>query len=111
MSDPILNEEVPAWSEDQSDPSTRMTLIVGFIGVVVTLAMVIWLIAMFNIQVAKEVERKAAMRPPVEIQRYRAEQESRLHGYEWVDPEAGVVAIPIERAMEIVVREARDGSG
>jgi len=109
MSDPILNQEAPAWSEDQSDPNSRMTLIVGFIGVVVTIAIVIWLIAMFNIELSKEVERKEAMRPPVEIQQYRAEQESRLHGYEWVDTEAGVVAIPIERAMEIVVREARDG--
>ena len=111
MSESIENQEVPTWEEDESDPNSRMTLIVGFIGTVVTIAIVIWLIAMFNIQFSKEVERKEAMRPPVEIQQYRAEQESRLHSYDWVDPQAGVVAIPIERAMEIVVREARDGSG
>ena len=34
----------------------------------------------------------------------RAEQE-RLSTYRWVDRSAGVVAIPIERAMELVVRD------
>jgi hypothetical protein len=30
----------------------------------------------------------------------------RLHGYGWVDPKAGVIHVPIERAMELVVAES-----
>jgi hypothetical protein len=34
----------------------------------------------------------------------RAAAEQRLHSYGWVDRQAGVVHIPIERAMELIVR-------
>ncbi|KFA90828.1 hypothetical protein Q664_25930 [Archangium violaceum Cb vi76] len=41
----------------------------------------------------------------------KAEQRKRLHGYGWVDRDAGVVHIPIERAIERVVEQRRDGGG
>lgn len=46
--------------------------------------------------------------PPLEIvpgellQRLRAAEEELLHGYAWLDREAGTVRIPIERAMELI---------
>ena len=43
-----------------------------------------------------------------ERQRLQAAQRERLAGYRWVDKQAGIVSIPIERAMDIV---ARRGSG
>jgi hypothetical protein len=39
-----------------------------------------------------------------EIGRFRLEEEQRLHSYGWVDQPAGVVRIPIERAMELVAQ-------
>ncbi|MCY1083467.1 hypothetical protein [Archangium lansingense] len=42
----------------------------------------------------------------------KAEQQKRLHGYGWVNRDAGVVHIPIERGIERVVSEQqqrRDG--
>jgi hypothetical protein len=43
----------------------------------------------------------------------RAAQERRLHGYGWVDRDRGVIHVPVERAMEDLVRESegRGGSG
>ncbi|AKI98761.1 hypothetical protein ATI61_106150 [Archangium gephyra] len=41
----------------------------------------------------------------------KAEQHRRLHGYGWVDRDAGVVHLPIERAIERVVEQRRDGGG
>jgi hypothetical protein len=43
----------------------------------------------------------------------KAGQHRKLHGYGWVDRDAGVVHIPIERAIERVVGEQRqrDGGG
>jgi len=39
-------------------------------------------------------------------------QAARLRGYAWVDREKGVVALPIERAMELTAAElARDAQG
>lgn len=41
--------------------------------------------------------------PAAELQRIRAEEQEKLTGYGWVEPNAGVVRIPVERAMELVI--------
>jgi hypothetical protein len=43
--------------------------------------------------------------PGEELRALRATEDARLHGYGWVDRRAGVVRIPIERAMELVAQE------
>ena len=42
---------------------------------------------------------------PQDLQKYRAEQNRILSGYGWVDPRAGVVRIPIDRAMELLLQK------
>ena len=42
--------------------------------------------------------------PEVDLQAVRQKEEERLNSYGWVDPDAGVVRIPIERAMELLVQ-------
>ncbi len=37
-----------------------------------------------------------------DYQEMRAAEEAQLHSYRWVDREAGIAAIPIERAMELL---------
>ena len=44
--------------------------------------------------------------PAEDLATVRAEEDAVLHGYAWADRGAGVVRIPIERAMELVAREA-----
>ena len=39
-----------------------------------------------------------------DYQEIRAAEEAQLHSYAWVDRQAGIAAIPIERAMEILSR-------
>lgn len=41
--------------------------------------------------------------PQQDLSELRAKQEALLHGYGWVNKEAGVARIPIEDAMKIVV--------
>jgi hypothetical protein len=43
--------------------------------------------------------------PALDLERFRAKEDETLSTYGWVDRQAGVVRIPIERAMEIVARE------
>jgi hypothetical protein len=40
-----------------------------------------------------------------QLRRIQAEQMSRLQGYHWVDQKQGLVQIPIERAMSLLVAE------
>jgi hypothetical protein len=44
-------------------------------------------------------------------ERDRAVREERLRSYGWVDRRAGVVHVPIERAMELVAGGARPAPG
>lgn len=43
-------------------------------------------------------------RPGQTLQELRANEQARLHSYGWADEEAGVVRIPIERAMELIIQ-------
>ena len=53
--------------------------------------------------------------PRIELNQLRGGEDAMLHSYGWVDRNAGVVHIPIERAMDLVVekglpmREERGG--
>ena len=43
--------------------------------------------------------------PALDLKTLRDAEDTHLHGYAWVDRKAGVVRIPIERAMELVAKE------
>jgi hypothetical protein len=43
--------------------------------------------------------------PPIELKEFRAGEELILNKYSWVDPEKGIVRIPVARAMELVAKE------
>jgi hypothetical protein len=42
---------------------------------------------------------------PLDLKRYRDDQEKILAGYGWVDPHAGIVRIPVERAMDLLLQK------
>ena len=43
--------------------------------------------------------------PVADLNEVRAGEEMILHSYGWVDPEKGIVRIPVERALELVAKE------
>ena len=43
--------------------------------------------------------------PPLDLQAFRAREEAELNNYGWVNRTAGIVSIPIERAMDLVLKE------
>ncbi len=43
--------------------------------------------------------------PEKDIREMRAAEDARLNSYGWVDPTAGIVRIPIDRAMEILAQK------
>jgi hypothetical protein len=42
---------------------------------------------------------------PLDLQHYRAGQDQILHSYGWVDSQAGIVRIPIDQAMQILLHK------
>lgn len=47
--------------------------------------------------------------PRADMDRFRAEEQAELSSYGWVDKDKGVVRIPIEKAMEKVVKDGIPG--
>ena len=43
--------------------------------------------------------------PQLDLGQLHAREDEKLHGYGWVDRNAGVVRMPIERAMDLVVEK------
>ncbi|MGC8916504.1 MAG: hypothetical protein ACP5NF_05945 [Thermoanaerobaculum sp.] len=86
------------------EPKSGLVAVVGVVSAVVLVAVVLLLQALYYRAAAKEDLAKAVMVPP-EAKAVRAEQLGQLSGYRVVDPLKGVVAIPIEKAMELVVAE------
>jgi hypothetical protein len=43
--------------------------------------------------------------PAAELAKLRAEEDAKLNSYDWVDRRAGVVRIPIDRAMALVLKK------
>jgi hypothetical protein len=75
---------------DAPDPDALTTATVGIVGA---------------IRSHDEFQRKIGDVAPAEIRTLRAAQLTRLHKTGWVDKKNGIVAIPIEKAMELLVAD------
>ena len=95
--------------EGIGDPSTAATVVVGVVGAILLVVCVVLLQAYFYRAEGNENRRKVVAVAPEELAQARAEQLGALNSYRWVDEKAGVVAVPVERAMELVVAERAAG--
>jgi len=89
----------------------------GAIGVVLIVVLILAVQAFYFRYQQQVVERKVVQPPFHELVELRSRQEAQLHAYRMLDAKTGRVAIPIERAMELVLedwsrdRERRDRGG
>ena len=90
---------------ETGEPNTPLTALIGVVFAIVLFALVVLLQAYFYRSEEGENVRKVVAVAPEELSQLRAQQLETLHSYRFVDPRAGVVAIPIDRAMELVVRD------
>src|SRR3990172_9852623 len=101
----MKHEKEMGTSEKYSDPSAYGTIVVGFVGAILTVAIIIGLQALFYSVEQEENVEKVYSQSAEELAHLRAEQLELLNSYRWIDREKGVVGIPIDRAMEMTVQE------
>lgn len=89
------------------DPNVPRSAVAGLIGAVLLFVIIVFLQALFFRMDRAEVVRKVDSQQNDALARLRADQQELLNSYHMVDPKAGVVQIPIERAMEIEVTESQ----
>lgn len=101
----MKNDKSMSTSEKYADPSAYGTIVVGFVGAILTVAIIIGLQALFYSVEQEENVEKVYSQSAEELARLRAEQLELLNSYRWIDREKGIVGIPIDRAMEMTVQE------
>ncbi len=79
--------------------------VVGGVGTVLLLVIVLGLQVLYYSMTEAEQARKESPVVSPALAADITQQRERLSGYRVVDPAKGIVAIPIDRAMDLVVRE------
>lgn len=77
--------------------------------VLISFAAFAWLANKIYRPHADTVDKIEGVKTPAErkalLAEHRAREQSESSGYGWIDQKAGIVRLPIDRAMELVVRE------
>jgi hypothetical protein len=87
------------------EPNSWMIVLSGGVFAILLVAAIFALQAYFHQSEGQENDRKVVSVAPEELALARAQQIGQINGYRWIDRASGAVAIPIEVAMEKVVRE------
>jgi hypothetical protein len=89
----------------KEDLNLPMIVTVGILFLILLFVLILLLQAyFFEVQRGEYYDKVVAPRSEF-LAAAIADQEARLREYAWIDEDAGVVAIPIERAMDLLVRE------
>ena len=87
------------------DPNVGVSAVVGLVGAIALFVVIVLLQALFYRMQTAEQNTKVNSQPNQGVQALDAEQLEQLTSYEWVSRPDGVVRIPVERAMELMVAE------
>jgi hypothetical protein len=91
-------------TEEGADPNAQWTVLIGIVGAILTFAIIVALQVLFHRVNNEEIAQKKAM-PNEDLVRIRTAQLEHLNSYRYLDQTAGRVAIPIDRAKELVLVE------
>ncbi|MFN2370459.1 MAG: hypothetical protein ABR506_04805 [Candidatus Krumholzibacteriia bacterium] len=93
-----------AAAETKSGFATFAVVTSAVAALVMVLVLALFLQGGYRAARAREYQAKVLAPVDYELLIYREGQQSRLaEGYRWLDREQGVVGVPIERAIELVV--------
>ena len=92
-----------------NDVNTPVIAAIGLLSVIVLVAFTLLMEVLYyssaaNLNVERNIEQ-----PAVELVNLQTEQEGRLASYAWVNEKKKIAAIPIDRAMDLVLADLARG--
>ena len=94
---------------NHDDVNTPVIAAIGLVAILLLVAFVLFLQVVYY-QADAQQEEKAIAQQPVELIDLKTQQQARLASYAWVDAKKGTVAIPIDRAMTLVLADLTRGT-
>jgi hypothetical protein len=85
--------------------NTRLVAVITAASLLILIATILGLQVLFFAMSDTEVAKKDPQAASSVLADYRASQQEKLEGYKVLDPAKGIYAIPIDRAMDLVIRE------
>ena len=94
---------------EKDELNTPVIAVVGFLGAVLTFAIIVLLMVVYYQTSARVDYQKTSILPFTESRNVLAEQQEKLASYGWVNEQERIAHIPIDRAMQLVVADLAAG--
>lgn len=101
---PLVHDHHDTVAED--DRTNLRAIVIWFVGIVLgVIIAVIFVHNYFGIVMREELSQKVLTAENPVLRDLRASEHAKLSKYQWVDKNAGVVRIPLDRAEELTLRD------
>jgi hypothetical protein len=94
---------------EHEEANTGMIALVGGAIVLVIIVVVIAITYLYDFAYDQQVSLRVEQPVSQELLDLRAKEDSDLYQYKYIDRSAGTVRLPIDRAEELLIKEAADG--
>ncbi len=93
--------------QTRDDLNTSKVVLIGIVSALLLFIIIVGIQAWFYNYYEAEYQKKVVAQQPEELNALTADQQETLNGYRWIDKKKQVVGIPIDRAMDLLVKEAK----
>ncbi len=104
MADPT---DIRYSETNRDDLNTPTIVLIGFLSAILLFVLIIGMQVVYYTFQEVEFNAKVLSQKPAELTRALLEQQEKLNAYRWVNEASGTVAIPIQVAMDRVVKDHR----
>lgn len=109
MADPNIQLPGPEQGFDRHEPRSGLIALISAATILVLIGMIVgvyWFYVVTYERVEYEVHTGVASK---ELLALREREDEQLYRYSYIDKDRGIVRIPIDRAMELLVKEIESG--
>jgi len=92
-------------ASERDDLNVSKIAVAGIVGSLLVIAAILGAELLYNVHMERQIERKVLAAPSRSAE-VLADQRAKLEELRPLDREKGIIAIPIERAIELVVKES-----
>lgn len=103
-----MTSSEPQTGFDAAEPKAGFIAAFGLATIVVLVAVIFAIQAYYDHVTEEQIYVKVLEPVSEDLRNLRAKEDSELHSYQYLDRAAGVVRIPIHRAMDLLAKEAAE---